>query len=170
MKYTFYTKNIFNWWNKTERNVTFDYLINNKIKFHVDSKIKKYILNFIIWFMKKVDFRMDIICSEPKETIYKENVINDENIIELIRKYKINVEYIWREKPKYLIVGQDEYYKLTKEYAHSIQHTNCELKFYVDKNVYDGMNHSHNERETSFWGFKLVVIPWISGCFILPEL
>ena len=52
---------------------------------------------------------------------------------------------------------------------------NSELQIYRDQKVYDRFDDFYNgehqhERETMFWGFKIVMVPWINGCFLLPDV
>jgi len=173
---TFYVKDKVDWWTSPTSNseVLFsDFL--KKYKFYTDSWLKTKIFNITCWVLEKIGLKLELLLNVEKTVVYKSYRISYDDINYLIRKHSIDLEYIWHERPQYLVIGQDTFYKLYGKSATSFSMFPSELAINMDLPYYDSEFDKVNDRfsyrtETLFWGFKVLVVPWIDGCFLLPNI
>jgi len=170
----FYIKKKYDHWSSLQ-----DVSINDildKYKFYPDTWLTKKIFPVILWLLKKLNLKAGASISENKSSIYKSYTIHSMDIMELLRQQNIDVNYIWHENPQYLVMGNDIFKKITGDYAEHFGYFNSELKMYMKRNYYDDFDAYNNkpynkyDTETMFWGFKVLVVPWINGLFLLPNI
>lgn len=161
-------------WYGDIKTVSFDEFLS-KHKFYTKGFIKTKIFKLIMWLMRKLKMSIDIDMSNTREFLVKYR-IDYSNLYKVIKDQKIDLDYIMHERPKYLIIGNDIFEKLTGERAIGYGTIPAELQLqFNSKRVYDEFDHYNfkppvYEKEVMFWGFKIVVVPWINGCFLLPEV
>lgn len=165
----FYIKSsVDNWVGKSDNVSMADYLTDHK--FHViGGNFKKKIFDAILWLMKKLDVRTINLVNEPKTMVYKRYRLTQDDIKNLIRRHKIDLEYVWRENPRYLVVGQDVFQKLFNDQATHYSSIDMEFRYNVARAQSDWGNVTYGS-DVVFWGFKVLIVPWINGCFLLPNL
>lgn len=170
----FYIKEHNDIW-KYQTNVPLIHILE-KYQFWADGWFTKKIYSVILWLLKKMKLRSGITKAEPNTFVMKSYRMYPDQITELIKKHKIDIEYIWHEKPQYLVIGNDAFYQLMKEKPEGFSMINQELQMYNDVPYYDEFDDYNNRkgqnfrRDTMFWQFKVLVVPWINGCFLLPNL
>jgi len=169
-----YTKDKISYWHGHGDSISIaDHLIDNK--FCVNGWFKKKVFNVMIWLMNKLDVRSIHLANIPREMVTKSYNITQIQIEELIKKYKIDLEYIWRENPKYLIMGQNVFQELFNEPSLHFSSIDTEFRYNVARPSYDDFNDYNNRKfgyevNVAFWGFKILIVPWIDGCFLLPSI
>jgi hypothetical protein len=148
--------------------------IFDKYKFYPESWLLKKIFPVIIWLLKKMKLKSSASVASIKTMNYKSYNIESYDLFQLILKHKIDIEYIWKEKPKYLVMGNDIFYKLMHEAPNNFTIFQQELLLQRQYDYYDDFNAYNNKSmnkdiERMFWGFKVVIVPWINGLFLLPD-
>ena len=136
---------------------------------------KKQLFNFIIWVLGKLKLETDIVSSDDIVLINKSYRLDQTTLEKLISRQEVDLNWIWEEKPRYLIIGQDTFYELFDERATSFQRTQVELPIKREVQYNDEMVEMYggvmpHDTETMFWGFNVLVVPWIEGCFLLPNI
>jgi len=150
-----------------------DYIIDHK--FYVKGNFKKKIFDAIIWIMKKLNVRAVTLSNKEHTMVYKTYKFDQLDLEKLIKKHKIDLEYIWRENPKYLIMGQNVFQELFNEPSLHFSSIDTEFRYNVSRSSYDDFNDYNNRKygyevDVAFWGFKILIVPWINGCFLLPSI
>jgi len=169
----FYTKKTNDIW-KSHRGTFYYYL--QKHKFYVDGGwFKKKIFNIIMWILKKLNLKGDIVEASNNTLVMNSFSINKYDLMKMITKHKIDIEYIWEQKPRFLVVGQDVFNELCSSPLMNFLTYEEELPIHRDVPVYDRFgefygNKKQYRREQMFWGFKVILVPWINGCFLLPDI
>ena len=142
-----------------------------KNKFYIDGYFKKMFLSSVLWLLKKINIKCDIVSANKKNFIVHKYRIDNVDLVNLIKESKIDMNYVWRENPKYLIMGNDKFEKLTNILSYEMISINHEMIINSQKPSHDEYG-SYNNRyhtDTMIWGFKIIVVPWIDGCFLLPN-
>ncbi len=169
----FYIKETHDRWDYAPDETLEAHLESNK--FYVDGWFKKKVFNCILWILKKLKIKTSIVTASAQTMVMKSFRIDRYDIEQLLVHHKIDIDYIWEQKPRYLVVGQDVFQKLTGSPLMSINTVEREIP--IQRNVEYGDsfddfygNRPRQEIETMFWGFKVIMVPWINGCFLLPEV
>lgn len=115
----------------------------------------KRLQRLLFWILSKLD------CDYQEQfgkVVYTQLDIN--NVVERIMASSENLQRIYHQRPKYVVVGQDYYRDLM---------TNEMSPMYLRHPVSaDWLNsRSHNMQ---WQGFEIILVPWIEGLVILPEL
>ena len=144
-------------------------------KVYAEGYFKKNFLKGILWLLRKLNLKCDIISSHKENFTVQKHRIDNVDLIKLIQKSKIDMEYVWRENPKYLIVGYDQYEKLVGSAPTALTFLDNELTYHVNRPTYNEFDDYNNKlmkmnAEVMIWDFKIIVVPWINGCFLLPSL
>lgn len=115
----------------------------------------KRLQRLLFWILSKLDCEYQEQFSKVQ---YTQLDIGD--VVERIMASNENVQRIYHQRPKYVVVGQDYYRDLM---------TNDSAPMYLRHPVSaDWLNkHSHNMQ---WQGFEIILVPWIEGLVILPEL
>ena len=149
--------------------------ILDKYKFYPDTWFTKKIFPVILWVLRKLNLKAPTSLADEVNMTYVSYTIHSMDIMDLLYKHKIDMSYIWNEKPQYLVMGNDIFKKLTGYYAESFGYINQELKLYRKYKYYDDFDAfnnrpDHYDTEITFWGFKVLIVPWINGMFLLPNI
>ena len=169
----FYIKETHDRW-QWEKFKTFDHYLT-KNKFYTDGWWRKKALNVVIWILKKLKLKTDHVYAEPYDVVMRSHTIHRYDLEQVIRKHKIDMDFVWHERPRFLVVGQDVFQELTSEKLRAFHSYQEELPIYNDVPNYDRFGDFYGgqqqyRRETLFWGFKVLLVPWINGCFLLPDV
>ena len=140
-------------WNKEEwnhsliRKITGHKLIDSELLPKIN-KFKTFIRD-ILWKLGWLTFR------ERIDTSYKKIEIDTSKILDLIRSMANDILYTQGIFPEYIIVGHDYLEKIKQEVRFLTMINHQEIGF---------------EYLETFFGMKIVLVPWIDGVFLLPEL
>ena len=149
--------------------------ILDSYKFYPESWILKKIFPFVTWLLKKMNLKSPASVAEIQTMNYVSYTIKSYDLQQLIIKHKIDVEYIWKEKPKYLVMGNDVFHELMGSVPSEMITIQQEILLHKQYDYYDEFDDynnkpfKHNDIEHIFWGFKIVVVPWVNGLFLLPD-
>jgi len=169
----FYIKESVGAWEDYKKNISFDeFLQENKI--YTDGWLKKKVLYGIMWLLSKIDLKVEIVSADKKVMIHK-ITLNTDDIISLIQKNKVNLEMVWEEHPRFLVLGQKQWFELTNEKAYHFSKMSYELLLKRQIKTYDRFDSVFNgsekyQTETLFLGIQILVIPWVDACFFLPDV
>jgi hypothetical protein len=87
-----------------------------------------------------------------------------DKLVDALMRNKIDVERIYNKRAKYLVIGGDKWLALTNDTAHNLQMFTVPYDF----NARVGFNSTPTPK--MFAGLKVIVVPWVDGLFVLPEL
>ena len=170
----FYTKETVDRWKYDLTIPLADYLEKNK--FYTDGWFKNKILDAILWISRKIDLKIDLIKAHDEVRLYKHS-INSDDLLDMIYQHKVDMNVVWQEQPRYLILGQKQWQKLTGVTLHNfacVDYEVCLKRMVNYQDRFDAIFNNNNKRrfetKTLFWGFKILVTPWIDGCFLLPDI
>lgn len=95
---------------------------------------------------------------ERKEVKMKYVTLRTDKILELVRETKL---VAWRRhlEPRYLIVGQRQFYELIHESEEEGDYTYFRASL-------PNMGHEHH----TAYGLEIIRVPWFDGVVLLPEL
>lgn len=169
----FYIKETHDRWDYAPDDTLEDHLLRNK--FYVDGWFKKKVFNCIMWILKKLKIKISIVSAMDKTMVMKSFSFHKYDLQELLRHHKVDIDYIWEQKPRYLVVGQDVFHKLMGLPLENFGTVQSEIQIkrlveYGDSFDEFYGNRPRQQTEIMFWGFKVVMVPWINGCFLLPEV
>ena len=109
------------------------------------------------WWLKPMTWLCKFLkqyCERGEKLYYKTLVVNHDDILDKIQDMYDDMYSISCKKPAYLIVGRDHFDKLFGHsdirYAMSFQMTQSGFK--------------------ELYGMRIVLIPWITGCFCMPDM
>lgn len=87
-----------------------------------------------------------------------------DDLVKAIMINQSDVEYIYHKRAKFLIVGHDKFKELAK----------CEEFDYhffdIPSNYRANVGYDREPMPYLFRGLRVVVVPWIDGMFVLPDL
>lgn len=87
---------------------------------------------------------------------YRTVRVEGASLLEKVRLNQHDLRMLWDQDGKYLIVGRKAAYDLLHE---------CDDFMHFQVDVKLGLN-----RKTRVLGLEVVVVPWIEGLFVLPDL
>jgi hypothetical protein len=93
----------------------------------------------------------------------KQFTIDFDDIVEAVVKQEQLVYQISRERPRYLVLGHAQYRKLMGA-TESMMMFQARFPENFNARIYP------KEYQGMFQGMELLLIPWIDGMFVLPEL
>jgi len=148
--------------------------INNffkKNKFYVKGYWHKKLFNVIMFLLKKLNIKSSIVSASDQTLVMKSFNFDRYDIEQIINKHKIDVDYIWNQKPRFLIMGQDVFQELQNKSLINFGVVDFEIQLQNNNNFSDYYGSTPKyETEIMFWGFKIILVPWINGCFLLPDI
>lgn len=170
----FYKKNDVDRWSLEKNKSLKGHLENHKF-YPEGGWFRVKLFNIIMWLLDKLNLESGIVSSEKITLVNKSYRLDQTTLEKLIRRQSIDFGWIWDEKPRYLIIGQDTFEKLFNEKAMMFQKTQVELPLRREVQYSDEMIEMYggvmpHDTETMFWGFNVLVVPWIEGCFLLPNI
>jgi len=129
--------------------------ILNPVPIAVDSrefKPPRYFRSLSRWLWNKLS-------SPVTTTVAKRVTLQEENILDLIRKDHRNLEGIWRNEIRHVIVGPEQLFAIEDESwiksSINFHPLNLELA---------------NNGQRKVFGLHIHVVPWFDGILLLPDL
>ena len=170
----FYKRTSVDNWSLIKEKSFANHLENNKF-YPEGGWFKVKLFNIIMWLLKKLSLETNIVENNKITLVNKSYRLDQTMLEELIKHQMVDFDYIWNEKPRYLIIGQDTFEELFGDKATSFQRTQVELQLKREVEYSDEMVEMYggvmpHEIETMFWSFNVLVVPWIEGCFLLPNI
>lgn len=132
------------------------------LKLYHSSAFKQWIAEKMMKFLFLIGVKYD--CLEPVQ-IVRDHHIQADNVLDLILKYNFTVEMMFNQKLKYCIMGYDAFEKLNHEKIHSQFSFDVSYQFRRTIETIDGL-----QVQAEIYGIKVVVLPWVKGLVMLPEL
>jgi hypothetical protein len=109
------------------------------------------------WFLAKIGaYDMQAVVS------YKRVDLNLDDVVRATLEHEQNIYTLTHRKGKYLVVGNKQWMELAKQAADQF------VMFPFPPNY--RANIHPREHQNMFAGMKIVVVPWIDGLFVLPDL
>jgi hypothetical protein len=104
---------------------------------------------------------------------YSRYTLSVPSLIKAIEQSSNNLQMLMSRRAKYLIIGEDMYYKLTQEKRREENISGYPI-FGVNMIQPSSQspfetNYDYRKREMLF-GLTVVVVPWVDGLFVLPDL
>lgn len=106
--------------------------------------------------LKKAHAWLDDFANEPVEVSIKTTTIDFSQKFDGIHEHIREIQRTTGMRPKYLFIGRDVYFELSKEVLDR-------FPFAINYNY-------PPQRGNELFGLTVVVVPWIDGIFCLPDL
>jgi hypothetical protein len=87
-----------------------------------------------------------------------------DKLVEAVMRNRADVMLLYNKQAKYLVVGMDRWYELTGAGDRNY------LTFEVPHSFHARIGYDNKPLPQLFAGLKVIVVPWIDGMFVLPEL
>lgn len=111
------------------------------------------------WVLKK----LGAFASFSEEHIQRVDIDLDK-LVEAVMRNRADVEMLYRKRAKYLVVGADKFYEL------SVSVQPHYMTFTVPHQFNARVGYNNRPMPQMFAGLQVIVVPWIDGMFVLPEL
>lgn len=89
-----------------------------------------------------------------KSVTYHTTEIKIDKYLDVIKRHARNIENTTMMRPKYLLIGREDYYNMTGEVMKG-------YPFSVGP---------YPETQLQIFGLQIIIVPWIDGMFCLPDL
>lgn len=115
-----------------------------------------FLQRILFWILARLNCQYD-----ERFTSVKVSTLDIEDVIERVIQSRYMVERIYHERPKYLVLGRDYYVDLVK-------HQDSQM--YMTYQMPTDYHSRHISDPKLFAGLTLVLVPYMEGMVILPDL
>jgi hypothetical protein len=115
--------------------------------------LRRVATKFVWWMLKQLN--AEFVKTAERIDILS---IDETRLLDEIRLISYEIESIWNKEIKYIVCGREMAYKLWGEKA---------IRMPWETNI--GVHLQHGQSE-GIIGLKLVVVPWLEGIALLPDL
>ncbi len=119
-----------------------------------EDKPHRWLQRFCFWILEKLE-----AYKKEASIEYKTHVIETDKILDYILESKVNLRSIYNEEARYIVLGLDAYSKLDIELQDQM------LCFEMPR-----FDLGRGAEFKEVHGLIVVLVPWLTGCFVLPKL
>ena len=95
---------------------------------------------------------------------YRQVLVDYDDIVKMILDRAVNIESVFRRKPKTLLIGAREW----DDVCNNMHCTGQLIQFGFPKDYVARVN--PESMRNTFAGMRVIIVPWMQGLLLLPEL